>query len=696
MRANLPVILLVFFGLLVLSPFYRSSGTYPFHSLVKWDTMMLQYPRLVYASDTINYARQLPLWNPFQDFGFPFVIDAQSQLWSPVTWAILIWLQYDIHTVQLQLVLTFLLAGLGAYALARTLGHRRWIAWMAGASYMFSGYFLSYAGLLGTFSTMAWYPWPLACAIRAWKEEPHRRLGWMALAGVLLAQASVGGHPTTAMVAAVNLAGLFIAVPLRKYSRAQRAGGLLLCAVVCAAIVAPQMTGVFASRDYLPAYQRLPLERIESDPLFGASLLGFLIPEIALAPIRAHFESYPSHLGSYAGLLTLVGLVLALARRRWNPQFRVLLVAAGINLLLAMGPANALRQALYFWVPGMDGPHHTSMDFRGFTILYLILGACTGWSMLAAVLRSRHWLASRVRKGLLFASALLAMMAFALLVGESALPQTNTSANVTIAKFTPETPVLLSEMFFRQAVTCATALFLLALVHRAKWRNRAIFALCLFVAFDMASAAKRSWSLVADTLNDSRMRFVGNIESHRPRYFEPLQFLKFDDQFPNFDGFIVHHVDLDAYNPPLKLRWPHEAKTIKDFEKEYRRVLPHRGAVLTPKDEWLNKGEARLMELTPNTMTWRVEAPGEDCRLIVLTSYFPGWSYTIDGEQGGEVGPSTVGRHFLDVPVPSGSSSVVFSFQPKWLWPSIWVMLIGYLVGGVLTVFYLRRPLSRP
>ncbi len=56
---------------------------------------------LIFISDSLR-AGALPLWFPYGHAGAPFLVNPQSQLWSPVTWIVSLLWGYDPLVAQRQ------------------------------------------------------------------------------------------------------------------------------------------------------------------------------------------------------------------------------------------------------------------------------------------------------------------------------------------------------------------------------------------------------------------------------------------------------------------------------------------------------------------------------------------------------------------------------------------------------------------
>lgn len=88
---------------------------------------------------------EIPLWNPYQGTGLPLAANFQSGVFSPLQWPFflfdsIIWWDW-------LMVLRLLIPGWFLYLLLKRLGVSPLPAWIAGAGYMLSGYFIDYINM---------------------------------------------------------------------------------------------------------------------------------------------------------------------------------------------------------------------------------------------------------------------------------------------------------------------------------------------------------------------------------------------------------------------------------------------------------------------------------------------------------------------------------------------------------------------
>ena len=108
---------------------------------------------------------RLPLWDPYTFSGHPFLADAQSAVFYPVSNALLVLTSFDLsaagrlYWLQVEAALHIFLACLFTYMLVRRLTGRKMAAFIAGAVFGFSGYLTGYVPLqLGILRVAVWLP----------------------------------------------------------------------------------------------------------------------------------------------------------------------------------------------------------------------------------------------------------------------------------------------------------------------------------------------------------------------------------------------------------------------------------------------------------------------------------------------------------------------------------------------------------
>lgn len=267
-------------------------------------------------------ALRLPLWNPYNGSGEPWLANPQTGVFYPPAWLFVL-LPFATAYVS-YLLLHALLLGLGGYLLFSRDATRP--AALAGAvALMLSGPVLSLLDVQNNFTTFAWVPLVLWRAFRD-REDPSPRA-----AAVILALAFLAGEPFFAACAAVLYAAI---VRRRRVVAVAGIGAAALSAIQLFPFLemlrGSDRTGGFTAADILRDSMRLrDWLRIAVPPggVFDPHLSQHFLPIV------------------YAGIpvvmLALAGLVVRLRERRWH-ALALWIVAA----VVASGPSLLARLPL--------------------------------------------------------------------------------------------------------------------------------------------------------------------------------------------------------------------------------------------------------------------------------------------------------------------------------------------------------------
>ena len=342
---------------------------------LQWDAISQFYPWRVFYAHSMK-SGHIPLWNPHQFSGTPFLANGQSACLYPPN---LIFLVFDpITAFTIFAALHLFLAQLFMYWLMRELGARKLGGIVAAIVFAFSAFMVLWLELPTFVSAAVWLPLALLLVNRA----VERRSGFHGmLAGLVLAMAFLAGHFQIAfyVVLATGLWWLWKMVGVwraegKTYTVLKVIWPLIGCVVIAGLIAAPQIlpTQELAANSHRvravteEGYQSfianaLPVYRLVT--AFAPGFFGdpsqnnyYLLGRIADSSHVGSTADYMEY-GMYAGILPLMLALIALGSiKKKHVGFFVVLTA--LALLTALGtPINRL---FYFGVPGfsaLGGPN---------------------------------------------------------------------------------------------------------------------------------------------------------------------------------------------------------------------------------------------------------------------------------------------------------------------------------------------------
>lgn len=688
----------------------------------------------------------LPLWDPYQFGGYPFLSNPQVAFFYPPTWIAFI---LPVATgISWFLALHLWLTALGTFFFLRNYGADPVPALLGALSLTFS-YFTAarvYAGHIGVIATFAWLPWLLLAYRWALRDDG---LGRAIIAGVPFALAILAGHSTSLLYVSL----IWIAVVVYHFLQGDRRSALTRFLV--AALVGVGISGI----QLLPFLQFAVASSRSASASFAfatdyswppAHLITLLVPEFFGEPTVLGYWSVPvfEEMAYYAGVLALIGIILALARPRALTWLFVALALGG--LILAFGRYGFLYQYLYDIFPPLRlarAPARAAYltTFAGSALLSLGL---TTWRRTG----DRERLA-RILRGTAIVAGIAILAALA----------------ATGAVFAARHPDETSGRLWHQIGGWSWLLLLLLVASALTWgfisqprgRRRTLLAalLVMLVVGDLWHYGTKLirleplqtttlWSTARDLIGTGEERVLpwgvsifeqnGAGEVGLRSIFgynalvlsatERLTSSVPDPRSTAYDLFSVRYVlagvPLDNFTDGARglrlaaqeggtwiyerarvmpvVRLVEEVEVISDDEAAIARIHapdfdPGRTVILPQSPECLGDavasdgaGEATLLVHDP--ASWEIATNSATPAILVVSeAAYPGWRVTIDGQ------PATPLRAYTAIRavcVPAGKHAVTWTFQARTLWLGGTLTLLS-LAAVILSALRLRRRGSR-
>jgi len=268
-----------------------------------------------------------PFWNPFASGGQPLAANPVYELFYPPQWLLAFG---NLRTmVHVEVILHYPIAAVGFYLLSRSLGCRRWVAWLAAFAFALGGLMLSFGSFFPFLFSAAWLPW-----IALFFRQRRHALAAICL-GLLLLAADVS------MI--IQAGALLLAYGLYKKRGAAAAAVIAVAILVGAAQIVPALDhqrdsgrgvelGIAGATTWvMPALR--PLELIWPT-LFGApsEYAQFFWDVNRLYPQ----EQLPFFLSIYPGLIAMILVIAGFIRRTRGAAFVAIVTV--VSYLTATGP----------------------------------------------------------------------------------------------------------------------------------------------------------------------------------------------------------------------------------------------------------------------------------------------------------------------------------------------------------------------
>jgi hypothetical protein len=673
-----------------------------FQHIPKWDSVRGYLPYRFFVSDYVNDGH-LPLWNPFQRLGYPGYCDLQSACWYPVVWLIMLFGQYDITSLIVEVVLTFLIAAWGMFRFSIFLFDCKRTALLLALSYGLSGFMVGSAQLLVFLIGMAWLPWILWAWLSVLRGAGVRH---SLLLAIFLACNITGASPAYTIILLYLLPAIGIYHLVKSENKRLFLNGLLKpLSLTLSLLLLLLLPFVVSFIDFMPYFNRtgkLPFEAITLNSYTIGDSISFLFPYSVISNHEMFRLTDLSLRNSYVGWVSFAFFLITLLSSSFRTRWYWPLVSC---FVLAMWLAFGDKTFLYRWVyhlPGFGLFRHPSF-FRGYAIFCMIVLA--GFSLKKWLFEDRPISPVLLR---LMVWSLMAVMLISLVAADFQVYK-------TIKEIFHETEFPAQGFWSQLVVNIALMLLLIGAIYfiRKRLQLNLFWSLLLFVTLDL---------LIQTRLSAPTTLYHRATYGETAQYFRKLE--ETDQHRQSFNGIPMKLLDesrgllrtpfletnISTYNRtissvgenPFRFRAFDEAKDNGKLEWVLQNPLmyfPSRicldgdtaapGCMFQTAIHLDNVGEGcALNDVTVgfNSYSARINNPTEDMRWLVLTAnYHHHWRAEFNGVL---LPVERVNSLCMGVLVPAQSEGqLVFTYESK---PLFWAILVSFS-SWCLTLYLILR-----
>lgn len=326
-----------------------------FRNGLQWDIQDVMMPWRYFAGENLRNG-MLPLWNPYQQFGYPFFADLQYTNWNPEAWLIGTLFGYSYKTFYALIFFYVWMAGLGMFRLAEFFSKDRRIAFFIACCYMLSGCTVAHMQQFVVIMGMAWLPF-VAWQFFAFMEE----LSWKNVFGFSLFSflLMTTGYQALYFMLIYVFAAVIIYKVYTWWKQADRkritrflARGAVLC-VLTFILLLPVLIAVMQSAPYVSRLDKgVSISEAQLSPFSPQSAVSFLLPAAA-AKGAGWLDTDFSCTNIFFGFIAFFLFLFSLFRRQ-TPLQLVLLFFTALFLLASFGEYTPVRKLLYDYAPLMN------------------------------------------------------------------------------------------------------------------------------------------------------------------------------------------------------------------------------------------------------------------------------------------------------------------------------------------------------
>ena len=323
------------------------------------DLSWIHYPRHIFAAEEW-LAGRVPLWDPYQHNGLPFLAESQVGALYPFS---LLFLSPFSPSLELSLfiLIHFTLAAIFTFILARSLGIRQAGAVVAGLAFGLGGFLMAQVPNLNIMTGAAWLPLILYGVI-----QTTRRRSWLVamLAGIPIAFQIFTAQPQIVFYTLITFGGYGLYRLIADWHVSQGTTNdklkhtlhtfLLLAVVIVSGLLlaAPQLLTTFELQQLSVRSEERELDFLTGNSLPPEMFFNLLIPSafgnnVTGFKVGDPFQEDFIYIGFIPLLLTFFSIK---QRHKRDMLFFLFLLMGGV--LLAVGRMTPLYQYAIQYLPG--------------------------------------------------------------------------------------------------------------------------------------------------------------------------------------------------------------------------------------------------------------------------------------------------------------------------------------------------------
>lgn len=296
----------------------------------------------------------LPLWNPYQIWGFPAHADLQYTNWNIETLLVGTFFGYNYIVLHVLFIFYLFVSGLGMYKLSSYLSQNEKHGFFVGVVYLLSGIIVGHAQSLVTILGMMWLPFMLLYFLK-WIREPNLKYTIILLIVSYLFLTM--GYQAFAFM----ILPLFVVLYLGQFYRHYKISGwskiknrliwtvFLFIGIVV--LLSPVLITQLQSKPYISRLNGMPLNEVMSNPFPPRALISLINPLLTLEQNEV-FDTDRAMRNLHVGLIPLLLIFVSFFKKNKSFLEVVLLIFSLIFLLASFGNVLPVREWMYDVLPG--------------------------------------------------------------------------------------------------------------------------------------------------------------------------------------------------------------------------------------------------------------------------------------------------------------------------------------------------------
>lgn len=631
---------------------------------LQYDAVDVYMPWRYFGSESLRQG-MVPLWNPFQDGGYPFYADHQYSIWNPELFLVSLITRYNATVIQWLFLIYISLGALGFRFLLKQFKLPPSVWFTGGVLFLLSGIIVGHSQSIVSILGAVWLPWALGAYIKALDNDFQLKdilrlvvCMFLMLAGGYQAVSIMLFYLVLALglVHAVRLLREKDGLGLRRFLLGHFFTGILLGSLLLG--IALSLSEVFP---FLSRLAGLSLEQSQLVHFHPKALSSFFYP---LAAVQQEFKGTSATAQNiFSGIFIFFLLAYGIwnLKKYLNGHLVVLLVFAVIYGMAAFGPHTPVQSFFYHYIPGCDQFFYAAF-YRYFAWLALLIIAAMGL---------HHFIEGGKFKPLLWFLLLATIFyvctsAYAWGSWEAVHAALDQNWALSFRKM-GWTPALLLQSIVHASLLLIFILLLL-------WRKSPRLILA-FIVVELAVIVQLNVPVTVH--GEIRTGTLDNyLASKKEGFYLPSNEVSMSEN--DASGLYVsiwrnqgNFTNLPSLNgwTSFHLKGREKVRVAQDALSNFlptRPLVYHQDSTILPK----------IREFQPNYI--KIKIPKQKGGLLVFQqANYPGWIASVNGKQ---VQIRTVNEFEQGIDLPAGAHTVEFSFENKRITGFFYLTHYGFLL----------------
>lgn len=667
-----------------------------FHIYIpKWDNLDAYLPYRHAVGEMILDGKW-HFWHPFHFMGSPVYSDLQSGAWNPIVISLVyLFGGYDISALITELLLCYIIAGIGMFKLAKTLFSNNKIAFILGVSYALSGFMVNSAQLMVFLLGVAYLPWIF---MYLYKLLNTFKWKYVVLLAIVVALHITSASPAYTILlfyfCVIFVLYLFYRKRKSEYNYKKAILRLLTSLFIICLLILPYLIAFYDFSPYFNRIEKMSMADYLTNPFTPRDYISFLFPFTTISDSEYFVRSTLTLRSGYFGIVGLTFFIYAIVKLK-SRKIWVMLAVVFVSLYLAWGYHVALYELLMN-LPGFGTFRHPSI-YRTYTIFFGLLLA--GFGLVHLVSSKR--LNSVVKKSTYF----WLIVGIATIVISFFFTSWNNIVTSLrgVVNYIDNSNQLISTLIFVNGLVLLLGI-LIAFILRKYFKVSILTALIVFCVFDLVVNTQLSGpKTIYNTLSKADVQdYFNNLPNEIDQSFNetPLKHLDHKQGIPYAQGLWLNlsiFCKRPSYNGVNPLRFKSEVKAEKNGDLKFITedalfFVPFRtrkendtvqGGLIWDIDENYSITKNEKMELSNTMIEYNkfsvdVNNSSDERQYLILNqNYHHLWNAKFSNHP---LDIHKVNTMVMGVEIPANSvGQVEFEYVSKWIPLTTLIALLGYV-----------------